>query len=202
MLTFMPIFCRMRWMRFGRAILPRWGRIYFWLPLVICNSVAAASGKLEIKLFDVGQADAVFIRCPEARHHILIDSGDSRYPGSQDAFRQFLARELRTNGAPLHLVVASHPHSDHIAGMMWVLTNFNVETYVDCGFPGDSDMFGVLEELRRKQVARGDILYVKGRESSFDEIQVCPRLKVQLIQPSAHASLSDLNDRSVAVRLE
>lgn len=162
----------------------------------------AASGRLEVKYFDVGQADAVFIRCPEDRHHILIDSGDSRYPGSQVAFQRFLTHELQTNGAPLHLVVASHPHADHIAGLPWVFTNFNVELYVDCGFPGDSDLFGDLDVIRRQRVARGQTLYIKGRDNSFEEVEVCPFLKIQLIQPSATASLSHLNDRSVAVRID
>lgn len=174
------------------------------LSLAVAAAVAlqAAPGKLEVKYIDVGQGDAVFIRCPEEKHNLLIDSGDNKYPQSKKNFQQFLRDELKTNGAPLHLVVASHPHSDHIASMLWVLTNYDVGTYVDCGFKHETDMFGFLDVERRAQVDAGKILYIKGRDSSFDEIDICPRLTIRLIQPSAQASLSHMNDRSVAVRID
>lgn len=164
-----------------------------------------AEGLLEVHYIDVGQADAILVRCPDGEHYLLIDSGDTRYPGSSDAFRAYLQQEFSDKPKPwqLAVVVASHPHADHIGSMQWVLEKFEVDTYVDNGQHYDSAMFGRLNKLRIKLVKDGKLDYIDGKKTPFAELDFCshPDIHAQIFVPWAVRDLSDTNDRSVLVRL-
>lgn len=83
----------------------------------------SASGTLEVYFFDVGQGDSELIRLPGGEN-ILIDAGTS---STEDE----LVGELRSLGAEtLDLVVATHPHADHIGGTAAVIDAFDVRQVV------------------------------------------------------------------------
>ncbi len=83
----------------------------------------APDGELRVWYFDVGQADSELIRLPDGTS-ILIDAGTS---STEDE----LIDELRSLGAEtLDLVVATHPHADHIGGMAAVIDALEVEQVV------------------------------------------------------------------------
>lgn len=184
------------------------GRGLFFLALAIFSLAgsrlpAAAEGKLEVTYFDVGQADAVLVSCPEGKHHLLIDSGDTRYPKSSANFRRFLTNAFTHLPRHLAVVVASHQHADHIGSMEWVLKNFQVDTYVDNGDTGDTTTFANLQAERRRQERAGKLTYIKGKDNNFSEVDFCPKVKMEIFLPWAtRPALADQNDRSVAVRLE
>ncbi|MBI5820309.1 MAG: MBL fold metallo-hydrolase [Verrucomicrobia bacterium] len=161
-----------------------------------------SSGALEIKVFHVGQADAILVTCPDKAHHLLIDAADTRYPKSSEQFKSNLLKEFEGHRKELAVVVASHPHEDHIGNMKWVLQNFQVKTYVDNGQKVDSAHFGQLNALRRTLVNAGNMTYINGKQSSFSKIDFCPAVQVEIIEPWAKRELTGSNDRSVAVRMD
>ena len=167
--------------------------------LSCCTFVSA--GELEVQVFDVGQADAIFVTCPDGDHRLLIDSADTRYPQSSASFREHLQSMLDEN-TTIDVVVASHPHADHIGSMSWVLNNYRVGTYIDNGQKGDTAKFGELEKLRRKLSKQGKLTYVNGKKSPLEEIEFCPKVKMRILEPWGMKNLTDTNDRSVGVRLE
>ena len=78
-----------------------------------------AEGTLQVRYFDVGQADAELIQFPGGSN-VLIDAGTS---STEDE----LIETLRSLGVEtLDLVVATHPHADHIGGMAAVIEAFDV----------------------------------------------------------------------------
>ena len=156
---------------------------------------------LEVKFLNVGQADAALIRCPDGRHRMVIDAGDTRYPDSSAQFRSAITDLLGGTGQEITVAVASHPHEDHIGSMRWLLENFSVGTYVDNGDRRDTTNFGKLDATRRKLIRAGKLTYINGKENSFASIDFCPDVTVEIFSAWAVESLSDLNDRSVGVRI-
>lgn len=170
---------------------------------VVAAAFAATAGPLEVRMFDVGQADAILVTCPEGRHRMLIDAGDTRYPGSAAAFKAALTSALKDHGDRLDVVVATHMHSDHIGSMLWVLQNHSVGTYIDNGSRSAETMVAArLDKFRRKLVAEGRMNYVRGGNAASERIEFCPMVTVTTLVPWSRRRLSGENDRSVAVRIE
>ncbi len=161
-----------------------------------------AEGKLKVQFLDVGQGDATLITCPHGTHHLLIDSGDNKYPHSQENFQRDLKAALGGTGQKLEVAIASHPHSDHIGGMEWVLTNYHVATYIDNGQPAETATWSHINTVRMKRVKSGALNYIDGKKSNLLKFKLCSAVSFTLITPAAQAKLSDTNDRSVGVRVE
>ena len=78
--------------------------------------------QVEVRVLDVGQGNAVLVRTPEG-HAALVDGGPQ---GCR------LGSQLRVLGVRrLDLVVISHPHSDHFAGLLEALGQVDVGIVVD-----------------------------------------------------------------------
>ena len=84
------------------------------------NSTALTGG-----CFDVGQGDAVFIDAPNIQ--VLVDGG----PGT--AVLEKLSSVLPPWDRSIDLMIATHPHADHVEGRNAVLENYDVGTVVDSG---------------------------------------------------------------------
>ncbi|WP_291652331.1 ComEC/Rec2 family competence protein [Clostridium sp.] len=85
------------------------------------SSIGIPSGKLEISYLDVGQGDAAYIRVND--FDILIDAG----PRS-DADKLMKQLEEK-NIDDFEIVIATHPHEDHIGGMVKVFEKYDVESF-------------------------------------------------------------------------
>jgi beta-lactamase superfamily II metal-dependent hydrolase len=83
-------------------------------------------GRLQIYALDVGQGDSALIITPEGKS-VLIDAG------TPQAGDDVVAALRKRNIQSLDLVVATHPHSDHIGGMRQVIKNFEVKRFLDSG---------------------------------------------------------------------
>jgi beta-lactamase superfamily II metal-dependent hydrolase len=78
-------------------------------------------GKLLVRIYSVGFGDCIYVRIPddEGHFHMLIDCGtsaaaDTLKPAVDDV-RSMLLRD-QDGKARLDLLVATHPHADHIKG--------------------------------------------------------------------------------------
>jgi len=176
------------------------------LLVVVCATTVARAqpvGQLEVKVFNIGQGDAILVTCPDGDHHLLIDSGDTRYPDSAKNFKAAMDAMFAAGQRHLTTVVASHPHQDHIGSMEWVLTNFDIDNYVDSGNPGDTATFNRVNKLRLDHIQHKHMHYVNGKENSGNTVPFCPKVTLHTLEPWAvDSDLSDPNDRSVAVRLD
>jgi len=105
--------------------------------LLLGLSPTADAGTLRVDMLDVGQADSILITTPAGKR-VLIDAGK----GSTDASEQL----QRMGVDKLNLVVATHPHQDHIGGMKSVLENIEVGLYLDSGQAHTTKTYGALME--------------------------------------------------------
>jgi competence protein ComEC len=79
--------------------------------------VAPTKDELMVHFIDVGQGDSILIDLGDTE--ILIDGG-GKSPGAIDYLNDYI------NGA-LEIMVATHPHADHIGGLIAVLNALEVE---------------------------------------------------------------------------
>ena len=73
---------------------------------------------MPVHFIDVGKADSIYIKCKDK--NILIDAGEKN---TYDLVNEYLRRQ---NVKVLDLVIATHPHTDHIGGMPKVIEEFQI----------------------------------------------------------------------------
>ncbi len=159
----------------------------------------AGAGKLEVHVIDVGQGDAILIRCPDGNHQMLIDSGDTRYPGSAEHFKSYLSAIQSTND-PIEVVVASHPHTDHIGNMDWVLDTYQVGLYVDNGNTQDTRVYERVEAAYGRRHPQ----YWDAKDDVPPEIAFCtrPDVHARVLRPQGFGHDKNPNNDSVVIRID
>lgn len=175
---------------------------------LLCPVVSWAqkiSGNVDVHFIDVGQADAILVMSPKRECVLLIDSGDTRYPGSSKSFREYMLAKL-PKGHRIHLAVASHPHADHIGSMRWVLQNYRVEKYIDNGQEYDSALYRNLMGEVKKRANAGLSHFAHGSVTPKDQ-DFCPaeNLNTELLYPKEGYKKEfcdrNQNDCSVVLRM-
>lgn len=163
------------------------------------------TGSLKVTFINVGQADAIFVECPTSDHFMLIDAADTRYPGSAGMFKHFMDSIKQNVTSKINLVVASHPHADHIGSMKWVLQTFDVVNYLDNGDQYESATYDSLMALLYRQVESGDLLYEALETAQTDFVDFCPAMNVttMILRPEDNLdNCSNANNCSVIIRLD
>lgn len=159
------------------------------IPIVVALAATAAGppASLAVTFFDVGQGDAALVRSP-AGATILVDGGPD-----QDAVATGLAKlGLRR----LDVVVASHPHADHVIGLPAVLARYPVGVVLTPGCP-DTSVFGA--ELGRAIEAEGVPIRHPRAGSSF----VVGDMHVDVLSPDRcwTGTESDANNDALVIRI-
>jgi len=83
--------------------------------------VLQANGNIEISYLDVGQGDSAYIRVND--FDILIDAGPRS--DSDKLMKQLEEKNIDD----FEMVIATHPHEDHIGGMSKVFEKYEVENF-------------------------------------------------------------------------
>ncbi len=184
----------------------RLGKPCLFAALLLANAFAwrGATGPgpgLEAIFLDVGQGDGLFLRFPDGKT-MLVDGGmrSERF----DAGRQVILPFLKySNIRRLDVVVASHPHDDHIGGLVEILQHVRVEHYVDSGQASNAWTARRIREMIEKKkiayhaVAAGDSLAGLGGVG----VLVLHPLPDFVRRDTASAPPLGLNNGSVVLRL-
>ncbi|WP_292388043.1 MBL fold metallo-hydrolase [Methanosarcina sp. UBA5] len=155
-------------------------------PTTTQNTVTQSGQNLTVHFLDVDQGDSILLEIDGKS--MLVDSGESDQGKVVTAY-------LQNQGiSTLDYVVATHPHSDHIGGMNEILNNFQVEHFVDSGYPHTSKTYeNMLTTIDQKnipfQVAQA------GQKIDFD-----PAVDIEVLNPTKTYS-EDLNENSVVLKV-
>lgn len=125
------------------------------LAVLLCLAVFAYStgsaaspqnGLLKVYFFDVGQGDAIFIEAPNG-NQVLIDGGpDNKILSRLGEVMSFYDRDI-------DLMIATHPHADHIAGLIDVLKRYDLKNIIEAKESYDSPEFKAWEEAVKNENA-------------------------------------------------
>ncbi|WP_420450048.1 MBL fold metallo-hydrolase [Candidatus Palauibacter sp.] len=174
---------RQRWEPLRRALAVAFLAAFFAAPVFAVAPTAPTADPdsvLRITFLDVGQADAVLIQAPGGRT-ALVDAG-----------RGDIVSLLRRFGVTeIDLLVATHPHADHIGGMAGVIETFPVRFYMDNGQPHTTQTY---RRLLAALDARPEITYLEAspRTLTLGEVEV-------EVLPLLPRGSTEHNDRSVAL---
>ena len=129
--------------RAGRPTSPRVQRVAV-LCLVVaiaCVGAVAASrpaGVARLTVLDVGQGDAILIEGSRGGR-LLVDGGPD-----PDRLLVELDRRLPPWDRRIDVVIMSHPHEDHVAGLVLLLARYNVARVLDAGMRGPGPSYAAL----------------------------------------------------------
>jgi competence protein ComEC len=104
---------------------------------------------LSFYAFDVGQGDAFLFRFPDGSS-MMVDAGPRKSAGA-------LVEKLRRLGVrKIDILVATHPHEDHIGGMVSVIRAFQIGKVWDSGYVhGSGVQRAMLEAIRENGIRYG-----------------------------------------------
>jgi competence protein ComEC len=111
---------------------------------------------LKVTFLDVGQGDAAVIQLPRGK--VMVIDGGGTPDGSFDPGERIVAPYLwKEKRKAIDYVINSHPHPDHLQGLLFLLENFEVGKVWDNGARGDESPLvqTLLERSKGKLQAMG-----------------------------------------------
>ncbi len=149
---------------------------------------ASGSDFLKVHFLDVGQGDAVLIQTPDG-YEVLIDGG-----ATSQVIRQ-LATEQSWNDSLIDVVIATHPDTDHVGGLVDVLERYDVDLIVQTEAESDSPAAVAFS----KAVALENATVQFARAGQV--IQVGASTTIQILSPASETDNWRANAASVIVRV-
>jgi competence protein ComEC len=145
---------------------------------------ALPDGQLRVHFIDVGQGDSILVQTPD-NHTLLIDGGNR----GSGALAYLQAQGITS----IDVMVATHPHADHIGGLVDVLRALPVRAVWTSGA---SHTTGTFEDFL-DAIADARVPYHEAKRG--DQIAVGELAAVALLSQS---SARELNDTSLVLRLQ
>ena len=148
-------------------------------------TVIDAAAQLQVHFINVGQGDAILIDYGTVE--VLIDGGETS-PGVVPYLRKYVDGDLEA-------MVATHPHADHIGGLIDVLRSFQVDNIYWNGETATTKVYSDFMALAKaepkallQQLKRGDTINVDG-------------LAFAVLNPPG-PSFKETNDNSIVLKLK
>ena len=162
--------------------------------LLVITIVGRPDGLLHVTILDIGQGDAILVEAPSGAT-MLIDGG----PDPELTLRR-IGSKLPFFARRIDVLVLSHPHQDHVAGLVEVLDRFRVGAVLHAGIGFENPSFDRL--LADASAAGIPVLAARaGQMLALD-----PATSVRVLYPakadvSAPLPEGDINNGSVVLEL-
>ena len=150
--------------------------------------VLADKSPLTIQFLNIGNADSIIIKSPEA--NILIDSGESE--SADDVVRAIRKSKIYD----IDYFIATNPNSDNIGGCVEVFKNFSIGEFISTTMPDKIKPVSADYDNMVEGIEKYNIKYV---ESSTDKKIKCGDLTIEFLAPVSE--YSEINDQSIVLKL-
>jgi len=146
---------------------------------------------LEVNFLDVGQGDAIYIKTPQDQD-ILIDGGpDNKVLESLGKVMPFWDRKI-------DVAILSHPHADHVAGLLEILKRYKVgKIYLTGILHTAPDYLAFLEEIKTQKIPVDNV-------KELTTLDFGSETKLQFVYPDRsllNEKMDNLNNSSIVARL-
>ena len=161
------------------------------LLLIAVNWQNNPGNDLEIIFLNVGQGDAILIKTPDDQQ-ILVDGGPDKRVINE------LSNNMPFYDHDLDLVILTHPHADHVAGLVEVLKRYEVKKVMHTGVLHTApDYLAFLEIIKEKNI-ENEIVKAK------KDVMMGSDVKLEFLYPFHDLSGTrpdNLNNTSIVFRL-
>lgn len=159
--------------------------------LFIIFAKPQASADLKVYFFDVGQGDSEYIKLSDGSD-ILIDGGPD------DKVLAELGRAMNFGDREINLVVLSHPHADHLTGLIEVLERYEVDEIWESGVEYPSATYDEWKKaVREKNIP--DKKVIAGDEKNIGSLNFKVLYPLSSLE---NKTIDNLNNASVVNRLD
>jgi competence protein ComEC len=155
------------------------------------RSNVSSTGQLKVVFIDVGQGDSTFVIFPSGKT-MLIDGGEP------DKGSTVVSTIRKMNATRVDAIVATHPHADHIGGLISVMDQMPVGQVYDSGQDYTTNTY--LDYL--DAIDRHRIPYTIVHDG--DMISLDPKAKLQAFNPPnplMRGSDDDVSNNSVVLKI-
>ncbi|HRY62988.1 MAG TPA: ComEC/Rec2 family competence protein [Patescibacteria group bacterium] len=156
--------------------------------------------RLEVIFLDVGQGDAILIETPKGQQ-ILLDGGEGQ------TILEKLGQYLPLTDRTIELLILSHPHSDHLDGLVEVLKRYTIkEVWLTGVVRTSSGYLEFLNLIKHKKIPVKNI-FACGTSNAVecsDEITLEDKVRFKVLWPRenlAEKRVEDLNNTSLVLKL-
>lgn len=143
--------------------------------------------KLKVSYIDVGQADSILIQIPNGKN-ILIDASNN---GDANTIISYLKKQKVSK---LDIVIATHPHEDHIGSMDTVINTFDIGQVI---MPKKDSTTQTYKDMITAIQNKG--LKITEAKAGL-KLDLGPEVNALLVAPNS-SSYEDVNDYSAVVKL-
>lgn len=155
-------------------------KIFLLFLLAIYVNGCTKENFFSVHIIDVGQGDSIFIQTLENKR-ILIDAGD------EEAEHTVYSYLKRKGVKKIDVLIATHPDTDHIGSMDYIIDKFKISHFYMPDAKTDSEAFyNLLDSCRDKNLkieylTKGDILKIDSSTT------------MEILSPSAITDKNNLN---------
>ena len=143
---------------------------------------------LTVKVLDIGQGDAILIRA--SGQTVLVDTGDIEH---REKMVEYIKKEGITT---IDKVIITHPHADHLGGMLGIMDNFKVGHIYDSGKTGTTALYRKYLTLVNKQNIPFTVV------TPGTEIIIVNDIKLKIVAPDkVLLAEEEMNNSSVVAKL-
>lgn len=151
------------------------------------SATVSASNNLTIHFLDVGQGDSELLQFNGK--NVLFDGGVQEMGPRVES-------DLKDYGvSSLDIVIATHPHADHVGGLIAVLNDFPVKKVLDIGQSHPSPVYeSFLTLIDQKNISYNNPQ--RGQTINLD-----PNLTIEVLNPTSTQFNDDLNQNSIVFKV-
>jgi competence protein ComEC len=175
--------------------------VFFLADAVYLWSKDKLSSDLRITAIDVGQGTSTLVRFPGGKN-MLIDGGgfpDSSFDMGKLVIAPFLYHERISK---IDIVVLSHPHPDHLQGLLYITDNFDVQEIWSTGLRVDDEIFRQWEKIISQKKIKVKYLSAQSPTTEINGVQVNILWPLKPLKIDASDQFYDtVNDESMVIKI-
>jgi len=139
---------------------------------------AESRNGLMVAFLDAGQGDAIFIQA-ENGNQVLLDGGPNK------AVLRQLSKVMPFYDRSIDMIINSHPHADHIAGLVEVLKRYDIDSVIEPGTNPNTSEYQEFENI----IADKKIPHFYGKRGM--KINLDKNLSLEILLPTINAKNLD-----------